>query len=324
MIIPDGCFVAGVVHPANLPILLCVRYQIIGDVSGDYPSFEQRLKASGVKDDIIPRDLLVVQLGDLTRAENGFAESNEKVVDAVQRLMDKNPNNYVQLFGNHEMGALGGEILPTWNPSKAYTVKTRKVLEDWWEHRKALLAWGGVSDMHGATLFTHAGLTRARFAGLGVGVDLAAVVEALNRSVGVKTPESYSTPGLLGTSLNFAADVTWAEASHEVYVPWMQHKDMPFVQVHSHSSPYCWMSDMWWPGTPVAVKKNTTLSVDLRRTVTRVGPGKHQFVIGVGWLLGGNLSGVPQVGSSNGESKPSKPGKPSKANKRKLFDRKTS
>lgn len=240
------------------------KIAIFGDVSAQYDPFYAGLVALGVTEDLkIPEDLTIIQVGDLVHK----GPDSDKVVAMVATLIENNPDQWIQLFGNHEGQYLGGPEFWSEDPD----LSTIETIRYWRVDKKAKMAVGLVDlDTDEKLLVTHAGLTpsfwhkhclRSR--------EMSIVVEHLNELA----PTLRFKPGIMlnGEPIHEASPA-WAHCIAEVYVPWLQAQvaniSMPFSQVHGHTTPYFWGQGSWGRNAPEKVIKRTELDFDKRHSFT--------------------------------------------------------
>lgn len=254
---------------------------VIGDIGGHLDVLERILLQLGVdSDDALPTGLQVIQVGDLVRAAPHFREANGRILNRMERVLAANgPDTWIQLIGNHECAALGGPAKGDWAVSDSFDDSATASLKAMWSSGRITLA----AAVDGV-LVTHAGLTRGRWQSLGSPDTAAQAADLLNRDAG-RPMKSFSVPGRLVTGrVEPAADTMWAEVNDELLSPWIEHRDLPFAQVHGHASPFNWVQGQWWPETPLAVKNATEANTDLRRSLTLI-PGSELPLISVDWTL---------------------------------------
>jgi hypothetical protein len=58
--------------------------------------------------------------------------------------------------------------------------------------------------------------------------------------------------------------VVWPEAGGELLKGWAGMRQMPFSQVHGHTSPYHWSSDRWRHNVPYELLKRAVVNVPKR------------------------------------------------------------
>lgn len=75
------------------------RLAVIGDVGGHVDQLRWALDWLGTTDGRLPPDLVVVQVGDLV--DRG--PDSVGVLDVVARLLTEQPEQWIQLVGNHEV-----------------------------------------------------------------------------------------------------------------------------------------------------------------------------------------------------------------------------
>lgn len=258
---------------------------IIGDIGGQLDIFEQSLRSIGVDTDsmTIPDGVTVVQLGDVIRMHDSPHLDNTAVLDVVDRLRSNNPDSYLQLWGNHEYGALHWHLPGThWKVEESRREVLTHAMQEWLN--------AGLTDIAvavGDTLVTHAGLTHGFWKQVGSPATAQEAADALNSSAKELLTTKARAP--YGYILNrytpaMDANVLWAEAAMETYPSWLQGEDeMPFHQVHGHDTPYSHEHARLKPHTPRAVAERLTVDSEKRRTVFNV---SGRTITCVDWVLG--------------------------------------
>ena len=61
-----------------------------------------------VRDAVIPTRHLIIQVGDIVTARYPNSAANETCLRIADALIDADPINYVQLWGNHDLARLAG------------------------------------------------------------------------------------------------------------------------------------------------------------------------------------------------------------------------
>jgi hypothetical protein len=216
---------------------------------------------------------------------------NDGCVQLADTLRRANPGRWIQLFGNHDLAALGGPQRPAWNRQLHLCEQATATLRGWWTTGQAHLAVAVTSREYGAVLISHVGLTRGRWAILGK-PNPAAAAELLNVDVGRPIHDVIRGGALTGTDAGpdgANTDIVWAEVTTELYQPWLDAGDSPFTQIHGHASPWNWTDDDWWPDASPGVRRATRVDHSVRRTttVTAHPPGiAARTLICVDWNLG--------------------------------------
>ena len=215
------------------------RVAVIGDVGGQLPALVDQLAALGA-DPVtftLPADLTVIQVGDLMHR----GPDSPGVIDLVDRVMTEQPDQWVQLVGNHEALYLS---LPQFHWPERLPGAFQEVINRWWgTARLRIAAAVEVGGQDAQWLVTHAGLTQGfwrHFLGMpGSGVDAA---RALNRLVGSLHEKWLFRPGVMVTeTIDLSAGPMWASAPDELIPSWREAAlRMPFQQVHGHSSLIDW------------------------------------------------------------------------------------
>ena len=210
------------------------RLAVIGDIGGHLTQLSEALLVLGVDLDAatLPADLVVIQVGDLVHR----GPDSAGVVALVDTLLTNNPQQWVQLLGNHEACHLAAPLFPHDSLDDA-TVET---LRRW--HRDGTLRLGVALETElGPMLVTHAGLTHELWVELDRPVDPRTAVLRL-----AERPKRAWRPGRMLADSSGPGGVLWAEAGPELYASWLraEHHTVaaPFGQIHGHSSAYRWAS----------------------------------------------------------------------------------
>lgn len=247
---------------------------VIGDIGGNVKLLKDILSSFGGDIDSVslPDNVIVVQVGDLIRLTDEGLSGSSVCVEIIDRFLDKYPGRWVQLWGNHDMGAIGGPIKPDWS-KLPLPEKTRVTIKRWWDTGSVKFA-AGIYDGEREFLITHAGLTYHRWRQLGK-PNLHDVVKYLNSTVGGSVGDSIN-PGFLVTGvINNYVDCTWAAVNSELYYPWLEAsingEMVPFQQIHGHACPWSWRNEDWVPDTPELIKDKCLIDFNLRHTTTTVG-----------------------------------------------------
>lgn len=254
------------------------RMAVFGDVGGQVGAFRHQLGQLGIdpQDPVIPDGLLIVQVGDLVSMTGSTSHRNLDTVALAAALAARNPGRYLQLLGNHELGALGGAGRPGWHGA------ADPELQDLLGTVPFLAAVAVSRPGRIPLLLTHAGVSVGRWHSMGRPA-LPHLVRSLNRQAGSRLMTTRR-PGRLVTGVtDDAADEQWAEVNFELYTPWLEHRQsMPWVQVHGHASPWSWGLGDWWPDTPADIRKLTVLNPAARISFTTA-PGR--YFVSVNWEL---------------------------------------
>lgn len=210
-----------------------MRHVVFGDVGGHIEPFSEGLKSAGI--DVfgrkIPEDTIVVQVGDLVHK----GPDSNGVLSMVVEFIERNPGQWVQLAGNHEI---------------QYLIGTRPFISEKLDNEGVALlrnlhAGGHMQPSYafsgeaGDYLVTHAGLTRPnhiKWAG-----DEADAFET-SRKINEMNWTDLAKPGTMLYGIeDHEAGVFWAEAAGEVYASWNASGVVPpFHQIHGHSTLRVW------------------------------------------------------------------------------------
>lgn len=243
---------------------------VIGDVGGHRDELESALIDLEWDPETgrLPPGLVVVQVGDLVHR----GPDSTGVLDLVERVMDANPNQWVQLIGNHEGHYLGGlDFQPRQHQiSLADQVRLRRWRREGRLHVAAAIEVDGVGEM----LVTHAGLTAGMWRRTGSHASARETAQILNLMF-VQGHASLHYPGAMVQDYptTFSAGPVWAHPTKEVLASWLELGDMPFHQVHGHATEFRWRDGRWDNDVPVELRQPD--AVDRQRRHTRLTVGSH-------------------------------------------------
>jgi hypothetical protein len=205
------------------------RVVVIGDVGGHPAELHVGLATvnATVGGELRP-DTVVVQVGDLV--DRG--PDSAGVLAIVRRYLDRQPDQWLQLIGNHE-----GQHLPFgtrfWPGPLAEADSAQ--LNTWWERRQLNVAAAVRTSAGDEFLLTHAGLTVPAWQDLGEPATAAQAAGRLNQR-----PEWLLRRDGMSEVDNRGAGPLWADAGWDLYEPWLRlHTEggfVPFGQIHGHST----------------------------------------------------------------------------------------
>lgn len=249
---------------------------MIGDVGGHAQELRAELVRLGADptDGRLPQGLVVVQVGDLIHR----GPDSIGVLELVDRYLGEQPEQWVQLVGNHEAQYLRR---PAFEWPERLDDTAAAILNRWWAEgrmRAAFAVTGQTMDnsIIGARdeqfLITHAGLTcgfwRSVLDRL-TGADRAAA--AINSLIGSHEDVLFHAGQLLGSARpDLMAGPIWAAAGPELVSSWLGVR-LPFSQVHGHST----LRDL---GKRSAIARLTTTDQTARHEITTLDGGR---IIGV-------------------------------------------
>lgn len=246
------------------------RIAVIGDVGGHLDALRAELARIGVPEEgagEIPEDLLVVQVGDLVHR----GPDSAGVVALVDSHLRRTPGRWVQLIGNHEAYHVFG---PQFRLDERLPRTAANALRDWWDG--GLLRAAVAFDAGGETyLVTHAGLTRSYWRlYLGAPTRASDAAATLNDMLRRGDDSLLRTGQVHGGVVDETAGPVWAAADTEVVAGWRGH-DLPFSQIHGHSSLVGWPGGMGRPGVAI---EDAVVDHELRHTTVDLSGGR---VIGI-------------------------------------------
>lgn len=257
---------------------------ILGDIGGQVDIFEQALRSIGINTEtlIIPRHITLVQVGDVIRLHDSPRLDSAKTFEIADTLLRNNPDNYIQLWGNHEYGALQWRVPGSgWKLDNTLRNTLTRSMRKWFDAGQTSVA-AAVGD----TLITHAGLTHGYWEKIGSPATAQEAADLLNEeAVTVLSNKGVAPYGYLLNRYTEAMDTNylWAESAMETYPSWLlSDDDMPFDQVHGHDTPYDHNYSVLKPHTRLVVAENLSVDKVNRRTLLRVG---DRTITCVDWTL---------------------------------------
>lgn len=209
------------------------RVAAVGDVGGHADQLRQALNWLGADGGgRLPPDLVVIQVGDLV--DRGPDSSG--VLDIVERLLDEQPLQWIQLLGNHESQYLPGAAVFWPDPLGEEGVAR---LRGWWADERVRVAAAVRTADGDELLVTHAGLTLSGWQELGEPRSAVLAAELLN-----ECPELIWRTG--EHARDDGAGPLWAESGAALHEPWMAYRGVvPFGQLHGHSTIVRFADQRW-------------------------------------------------------------------------------
>ena len=211
------------------------RVAVIGDLAGHLVELTGELRRLGADERTgrLPADLQIVQVGDLVHR----GPDPEGVVALVDRYLREQPDQWVQLAGNHEAQYVH-EPAFSW-PERIADVAVDS-LRRWWTTGRMLVA-AAVHTPDEDFLITHAGLTEGFWR---LALDLPSRAElaaaAINSFIGTHDDVLFHPGQMLGGGdPDPGAGPVWAAAATELAPGWLA-TTSPFSQVHGHSGVVDW------------------------------------------------------------------------------------
>lgn len=247
-----------------------MRIAVIGDVGGHAEQLRHELTRLGANPDgSLPDDLLVIQVGDLIHR----GPDSDDVISIVDRYLRSQPEQWIQLVGNHELNYLQP---PVFRWPEELSRKHIRALNRWWR-TGALAVAVAVETTDGSFLVTHAGVT-AEFWARVLGGPSSALEAArqINELARAGDATVFSAGIFLHGTTAPDAGPLWADTTTELLPGWVD-SHMPFSQIHGHNSITAWRAhDATAPRTGI----NALVTIDVT--------AKHETV----HLNGGRLIGI--------------------------------
>jgi hypothetical protein len=235
------------------------RIAVYGDVGGQARPLRESLVSLGADARTLrlPADLTVVQVGDLIHR----GPDSPGVLEIVRSAMTNQPQQWVQLAGNHEAQYL--------TPPKFYWPERLpeddlEMLFEWWRTKKMRVAAAIDVGADCDYLVTHAGLTEGFWRHfVGMPDSALTTAKAINGLVGGIHESWVYRPGVMLTGdVDLSAGPLWASAPDELLPSWqLSSAPAPFHQIHGHSSTIDWVTGRRYgrPDRPVQITENPDL-----------------------------------------------------------------
>jgi hypothetical protein len=234
-----------------------MKNYVFGDTGGHAPQLFGALEELGIdwKTGVIPDGVRIIHCGDLIHKG-----PNSKVLLAVvDTLIRNNPGQWIQILGNHEFQHIKGSPY-FWRCD--CDQEDVNIINEWFEEGLATATFAVDSAVsfdvavkpveafkpETGIFFSHAGLTRRWWQTYFKNQTLKGGSDFLNR----QDVYMLTQPGeMLTGRVNLEAGPVWATGNNEVFNSWVNPDtgnviDMPFIQVHGHTSSYLWKAHRWW------------------------------------------------------------------------------
>ncbi|MET1005159.1 MAG: metallophosphoesterase [Propionibacteriaceae bacterium] len=247
------------------------RTAVIGDVGGHTEDLRRELARLGADPDTgrLPDDLTVIQVGDLIHR----GPDSVGVVELVDGYLRQQPEQWIQLVGNHEAQYLRA---PAFDWPERLGGPVVETLRRWWADGQ-MLAAASVAGHDENFLVTHAGLTHGFWhAVLDRLVHADRVAAALNSLIGSHEDVLFNAGQMLGRRKpDPMAGPVWAAAATELVPSWIGSR-MPFSQIHGHASIYDWQQQRF--RGPKEVTRLTTVDEEAKHETSTLEGGR---IIGI-------------------------------------------
>jgi hypothetical protein len=157
--------------------------------------------------------------------------------DLVDGYLTRQPDQWTQLVGNHEMQYLREPVFEWPERLHAHAIET---MRRWWESGQLAVA-AEVESADGDLLVTHAGVTGEFWESvLGAAPTAREAAATLNSLAAQGSGDVFRAGVMLHGSVDDGpVGPLWASAATELLPSWL-HRELPFGQVHGHSSLFDW------------------------------------------------------------------------------------
>jgi hypothetical protein len=247
-----------------------MRVAVIGDIAGHLVELQHELLRLGAGENgRLPDDLCVIQVGDLIHR----GPASEGVIDLVDRYLAEQPEQWIQLMGNHE-ACYVREPQFCWNdrlPRRA-----ARTLRRWWREGLVHLATS-VRTENESFLITHAGVTETFWREvLGEPTTAEQTADLINEQARQGTKAIFRGGQILhGGDPEPKSGPLWTDCATELLPGWKS-KYLPFSQIYGHSTMMDWKQ----------VRQRDSVETRMPLRVDAI--AKHEEVL----LDGGRLVGI--------------------------------
>jgi len=272
---------------------------IMGDIGGQLRIFYKTLRKLGVSTDLkIPEGLTIINVGDIARMSDDPNLDSLACVELADQLIKRNPNQWIQLLGNHESPFIDGPSLDHWY-NLSHFEKSQEIVSDWWDNGLAKL--GKVLETKESkldTVITHAGITSGFMRNNGfMNLDYNGIsehrefIKFLN-NIPNNSEINYSDIAATGAVAfqkdnNLSADCLWASTANELYPSW-NGRSIGFNQLHGHDTPLMsWDTLELWDS--VSEDMRARLSIDPVKRHTSYEHTSGETFYTVDWVLKNNV-----------------------------------
>jgi hypothetical protein len=258
-----------------------MKNYVFGDTGGHMKPLYASLHALGIDtfNGTIPEGIRIIHLGDLIHK----GPHSSVLLEQVDRLIRNNPGQWIQMLGNHEFQHIQGSPY-FWQCSCNFADIT--IINDWHEEGLAFATYGidsykvdsivleqsarkAIPRPDTGIFFSHAGLSKPWWDTFGRIKSPSQLSKVLNKQP-VKT---ITLPGQMLNVFNTLPGPVWAIGNSEVFDTWHEGDsvDMPFIQMHGHTTSYQWATNRWWRNDKAfrAFRDNTKLNPKSRAVITK-------------------------------------------------------
>lgn len=251
---------------------MTIKTYVFGDTGGHSLQLFASLTKIGVDLNkfTIPKNIKIIHCGDLIHK----GPDSKLLLSTVDSLIRNNPNQWIQLLGNHEFQHIEGS--PHFWKCKC-DLDDIGIIDDWFDEGLAFTAYGldnildiklevsakpKISVPTKSVLFTHGGLTNFWWNALSK-PETAKLAAAKINSLPV---EVMTSPGLLLGVQNLTVGPVWAIGNEEVFKSWTldndKNQELPFILIHGHTTSYDFVRNKWWRADPQFKKFRTATKLN--------------------------------------------------------------
>lgn len=277
-------------------------FAVFGDVHAHITPMTNTLKRLGWDPEtlVIPKNLTIIQAGDLIHK----GPQTNQIIALVDGIMDRNNNDpecgtWIQIMGNHESQYFAGTPNFWERECSDDSIAT---LQRWVEEGSMVSAYLIPQNGERPYMVSHGGVNpfwyyRAEPLFKAVTTGPPTTEAILQQARAERTPENFvewlnsmshsldivARPGnMLRGGISRKAGPIWAESVREVYIQWRE-GDVPFHQIHGHTTPIMWRGKQFYPTTPDIIRKEIEIFPKNRHTLWRNTDGAEFYCIDNGF-----------------------------------------
>lgn len=229
-------------------------YIVFGDTGGHFTQLYNGLIDIGMTQDyVLPKNTTIVHCGDLVHK----GPASMEILHMIDEVKEKNPDQWVQIIGNHEAQYLGGIVFKHVGvlDEEGTGILKRWDIEGFLKFTYTIPATALItteSDTYRTDkpiVVSHSGISRPfwdKFLAIYDPSSYNEIIRGLN-------PEDKYMYGFMVEGTEYdpfkPTGTTWSHGIHESWLQWDEHQDITFNQIVGHIYPYNFNEKSFFEGT---------------------------------------------------------------------------